>query len=213
MSDVALMDFTVLRERSLVRAKQLGYPTNPSLPLLDETLMPRPQDEIEMRALSLHCVVAASCGFPAARALEWLLREGLVDSLTPRERDFLQGRDLNNVVFQSQVEALWLFAWVFSKFDDLNFAQPCQDNLVTLYPNLHKAESSEDWRRANRLRGPMQILEVCDLAYCLHWAINQAMLEREKLPGRLNSLVIIERRRALEWILSRDDWDAVPLDT
>jgi hypothetical protein len=54
---------------------------------------------------------------------------------------------------------------------------------------------------------------ACDAAYCLHWGINQAGLDGiEPNPG-LSYVVIAERRRALEWILNKENWDEITLDT
>lgn len=207
------IDLMAIRAHSLSKAEALGYPVNSSLPMLDETLALRPHVEIVTRALALHSVVAASCGLPAKRSLEWLLQEGLIDRLTLREREFLQGHNLNNLAFQLQSECLWVFSWVLKSIKILDFDHPCEDHLVTLYPDLLRGESSEKWRSANQLRNIAEIVEACDLAYCLHWAVNHALLERKKLPGRLSSPAIIERRRALEWMLGDMEWDAVPLDT
>ncbi len=64
-----------------------------------------------------------------------------------------------------------------------------------------------------RLRSDDQIVSAADLAYCLHWAIRQSELEGKRPPGKVPPYVVVERRRALEWLLSDEDWDDVPLDT
>ena len=57
------------------------------------------------------------------------------------------------------------------------------------------------------------ILSQFDLAYCLHWAVRDAMLKGQAVPGKLSGNAIIERRRALEWVAGEEAWDEVLLDT
>jgi hypothetical protein len=207
------MDFAAVRKRSLIKARQLGYVSSDALPLLDGSVSLRSVKEISSRALIVNCIVAAACGFPAARSLEWIVREGLAQNLTAGERTFLQGRNKESKTFAPQVECLWIFAWAFSKVSDLHFARPCSDDLVLLYPNLRNGESSERWNHSLILRPFNEIVQACDLAYCLHWAVIDAGTRAKGSKIAKNALMIIERRRALEWMLNRDRWDAVILDT
>jgi hypothetical protein len=207
------MNFADLRNASHSEARRLGYATNPSLPLLDANLCLRLKNQITLRALTLHCVVAASHGFPKERSLEWLHREHLTDSLAPKERAFLIGPVTDAIQFQVQGECLWVFAWVLGRVERLDFAQPAPDYLVTLYPDLKKSESSAQWREHLSLRPQAEVLAACDLAYCLHWAINQSRVNGRKRTASLKPYVIVERRRALEWLLGQAEWDDVELDT
>jgi hypothetical protein len=208
-----IMNFAELRDASHAEARRLGYATNPSLPLLDADLSVRPKEQIILRALTLHSVVAASYGFPKERSLEWLHQEHLTDSLTAKERAFLIGAVTEVVRFQVQAECLWIFAWALGKVERLDFSQPAADYLVTVYPDLKKGESSARWRENLHLRPQAEILAAGDLAYCLHWAINQDRIDGRKSAGPLKPYIIVERRRALEWSLSRAEWDEVQLDT
>jgi hypothetical protein len=202
-----------LRKSSHSEAQRLGYATNPSLPLLDPNLCLRSKDQVTQRALTLHCVVAASHGFRREGSLEWLRREQLADSLTPKERAFLVGGVTDTIQFQVQGECLWVFAWVLGKVERLDFAQPAPGHLVTLYPDLKNSESSARWREVLSLRSEAQVLAACDLAYCLHWAINQSRVQGRGRTASLMPYVIVERRRALEWLLGQAQWDDVELDT
>jgi hypothetical protein len=82
-----------------------------------------------------------------------------------------------------------------------------------MLPNLKVSQSSGDFRKKAHPRPLEQVVAACDLAYYLHWAIRQAELSGKQPPGNLKSYVVVERRRALEWLLSKEDWDEVPLDT
>ncbi len=82
-----------------------------------------------------------------------------------------------------------------------------------MLPNLKQSQSSTDFRKKANPRPLEQIVMACDLAYFLHWAIRQAELSGKQPPANLKPYVIVERRRALEWLLSKEAWDEVPLDT
>jgi hypothetical protein len=207
------MNFADLRSASHSEARRLGYATNPSLPLLDANLWLRPKNQITLRALTLHCVVAASYGFPKVQSFDWLNQEHLTDALTHKERSFLSGGVTDAIHFQLQGECLWVFAWALGRVERLDFALPASDNLVTLYPDLKNSESSAKWREDLRLRSRTEVLAACDLAYCLHWAINQSRIDGRKGIGRLKPYIIVERRRALEWMLGQAEWDDLELDT
>lgn len=88
---IATFDFRHVRETSLVQAERLGYPTNPSLPLMEGDLMLRNAPDVAKRMLCLSATVAAACGFPRDEAIEWLDPENLGHDLSESEVAFLRG--------------------------------------------------------------------------------------------------------------------------
>jgi hypothetical protein len=114
---------------------------------------------------------------------------------------------------QSKVEALQAFAWSLGIVKKMEFDQVCDNNLIKLFPDIKNDGNSDDFKSKSRLRDIKEIIAACDLAYCLHWAVTQAGLENKKLPNDVAPHVIVERRRALEWLLSQDGWDDISLDT
>lgn len=208
-----MKDLRTIRERSLSIARKLGYETNVSLPLLDEDVRLRPAHVVVDRTLALHAVVACSYKFDSGKAIKWLDQESLITSVTPAERAFTEKGEGRISTFQSQVEGLWAFSWALRVVPALDFSKACDDSLVRLLPNLKTGESSMRFRQQASLRSLEEIVSACDLAYCLHWAVNQALLDGVPTPGKVPAHVVIERRRALEWVLSEEEWDAVSLDT
>jgi hypothetical protein len=207
------MNFDELRQASLRKAIALGYPPATTLPLLDESLGLRSGREITERALTLAGVVAASYGFPRERVTEWLHGEGLEATLGKAEAAFLQGKIGNAQPFQVQVESLTAFAWALGFLGALEFDKPSPGHLVSIFPDLKKCESSIQFRDKAKLRDRDDVLRACDLAYCLHWGINQRLIEKKPRPGALPPHVVIEKRRAIEWMLASEDWEDVSLDT
>lgn len=206
-------DLRTIRDRSISAAEDLGYETHPSMPLLDEDFRLRPAQEIVDRTLALHAVVACAFKFDPGKARDWLGRESLAASLSPAERAFVAEGEGLAPEFQVQVEGLWALSWALQFVPALDFSKACDDGLVRLLPNLKAGESSTRFRQQASLRPLEDIVSACDLAYCLHWAVNQAYLDDAPAPGKVPAHVVVERRRALEWLLSSDEWDDVSLAT
>ncbi|WP_158336043.1 DUF4272 domain-containing protein [Burkholderia plantarii] len=198
---------------SLQECEQLGYPLPSTLPMLDVEHGLRPPHEIESRALALSAIVAASYGFPRERAVSWLEQETLVPALSEAERGFLFDEVGLAQQFQVQVECLCAFAWVLELLPILNFAKPSPNSLVEVFPDLRQAESGSRFRRQAKLRSLGDVLGALDFAYCLHWGIHNAAVSRKMILGNVPPHVVIERRRALEWLLSQENWADVSLDT
>jgi hypothetical protein len=207
------MDLKRIRDESMRTARQLGVDVSVTLPLLDAGLETRNADETVSRILAMSAVAATAYGFDKAKAIGWLQQEALIDSLTEQERAFvLKGVGEPNR-FQMQVEGMWALAWAMGIVSEMNFGKDCDNRFAAMLPNLKVSQSSRDFREKVNPRSLEQVIAACDLAYCLHWAIRQAELRGQRPPGSLKPFVVVERRRALEWLLSKESWDEVPLDT
>jgi hypothetical protein len=204
---------TEIRARSLSIASKAGLSIPATLPLLETGLHLRSQDEAVSRLLCLNAVAAASYGFDKAKALDWLRQEKLTTLLTDAEIRFLERGEGSPQVFQVQVEGMWALGWAISLVSQLDFWKDSDNRFVTLLPNLKANQSSAEWRQKAKLRPTDDVVAACDLAYCLHWAVRQSEIEGKQPPARLKPYVVVERRRALEWLLSEERWDAVSLDT
>jgi Domain of unknown function (DUF4272) len=202
------MDLKKIRERSLLTAKSLGYEINSDLPILDEGLTLRSVDDLVGRSLALFAVVAGSYGFDKKSAITWLEKERAFSYLAESEKSFLVDHEGDSSYFQSQVEGLNAFAWSLNIVKQLEFDHVCENNLIKLFPDIKNNGDSSAYRAKSKSRSLEKITQVC-----LHWAIIQAQLEGKKLPGDVGPHVITERRRALEWMLSKEDWDELSLDT
>jgi hypothetical protein len=115
--------------------------------------------------------------------------------------------------FQVQIEGAWALAWALKFVGALDFWTDCDSRFVTLLPNLKINQSADEWRQSAQFRRTEEIVAACDLGYCLHWAIRQAEIERKPPPAQLKTYVVVERRRALDWLLSNESWETISLDT
>jgi hypothetical protein len=169
--------------------------------------------ELLNRALILTALAACGFGFPRPKGLAWIEREGLAEALSPSEERFLRREKGRREGYQKQVEALWALCWVLGVTDSLDFDVACPSDFVTMLPNLKTGEPSDWFRSRCHLRSPEEVGAACDTAYCLHWALREARLAGGPWPPQVIPWILLERRRALEWSLSEDEWDQVPLDT
>jgi hypothetical protein len=184
-----------------------------TLPLLDAGLVMRSTDETVSRILAMNAVAATAYGFDKAKAIAWLKQEALTDSLSEQERRFVfEGIGQPNR-FQVQVEAMWALAWAMGIVNEMDFGKDCDNRFVTMLPNLKQSQSSSEFRKKSNPRSLEQVVAALDLAYCLHSATRESGLTGKRPPGNLDADLVVERRRALEWLLSKEAWDEVPLDT
>jgi hypothetical protein len=203
----------LIRNESILSAKRLGVDVSPTLPLLDAGLEMRSTDESVSRILAMNAVAAAAYGFDKAKAIAWLDQEMLIDSLTGPEKRFIFEETVQTERFKVQVEGMWAIAWATGIVSDMNFGKDCDSRFAAMLPNLKVSQSSGAFRKKASPRPLEQVIAACDLAYCLHWAIRQSEISDKYPLGNLKPYVVIERRRALEWLLSKESWDEVPLDT
>jgi len=208
-----MIDYLNLRKESLAAAQRLDYSVDVALALLDESSITRSDDEIVDRLLAMLCVAACAYGFDNRKAANWLDREAKVDLLTEAERQFLQTKIGNRQAFMFQIEGIWALAWSIRAVPTLDFGTPCPQDFVTRLPDLKGNGRSAAFREAARVRPLSDIASACDLAYCLHWAIRDAQVRRAQRPGKVDEYVVLERRRALEWLLTEDPWEEISLDT
>jgi hypothetical protein len=131
------------------------------------------------------------------------------------EETYLNSRSngQDNVSKQWQIESLWALAWCLGVHPNLDFSDSCSDSFVRMLPDIAKDAATSSFRNRLQLREKTEITEKTDLAYCLHWAVRDAEISRKKLPGKVPGQVVVERRRALEWMIGQDPWDEVAMDT
>jgi hypothetical protein len=207
------MDVNAIRLLSMDNAAKAGLSIPAHLPRLEDGLILRSRDDAVSRLLCLTAIGAASYGFDKAKSLAWLRQERLEAGLTKGEVAFLHEGEGLPQLFQVQIEGMWALAWALNFVAILDFWKNCDSRFVTMLPNLKANEAGDKWRLNARLRQPHEVIAACDLAYCLHWAVRQAEIERKPAPGNLKPYVVVERRRALEWLLSDEPWDGISLDT
>ena len=103
--------------------------------------------------------------------------------------------------------------WAIGRIPVLDFSNYCTSELAGLFPKVKNSETSGKFRALTKLRSATEIAAALDIAYCAHWAIENSKLRAQAPPGAVDPYVIVERRRALQWITTKEEWDEVVLDT
>jgi hypothetical protein len=207
------METREIRTESIILAGRLGIAIPDALPLLDDGPLVRDAGETVNRLLAMTAIVAVSHGFDRARAMAWVEKEGLGSALVREELDYLRLGRGNREAFRARVEGMWALAWSVGIVNHMDFSRTCDENFVTLLPDLKAGESCAKWRTVAQLRALDDLRAQCDLAYCLHWALRQSQLSRTVSPLRGKTIVVEERRRALDWLFDEAPWDEITLDT
>lgn len=176
--------------------------------------MVRTTRDIANRALALHALVACSFGFDKSAAISWCKKEGVITALTESELKDLESNSADMDQYQCYVEALYAFVWVLGRVDKLDFNDHCPEHMVGIYPDLLTDESAVEFIDLVNIQSKQKVLEACDLAYCIHWALRDIELNGgARYPNGIEPYVVVERRRVLEWLLSEESWDEISLDT
>lgn len=211
------------RARTHQRVLELRFPELPvHLALVADAHDPaslRAETQVIERFLVLAVRVSMAFGMPNGEAVRWLTDNGLDTCLSESEsqRFATGGRAVQDQLF---VESLWAFAWALSLADELDPAQYCGDDLVSLLPDLRVLEGVDAWRARSKpsLRPLEEILGAVDLHYGLTWGLTHARSSGLPQPGEVEGYVHWFRRHALEFVLNDPDidhasWDDIDLST
>ncbi|MGB7655141.1 MAG: DUF4272 domain-containing protein [Novosphingobium sp.] len=206
------MDLSKIRAASLDSLTGSGRSVPAHLPLLDQPL-PRTTNEAIDRLLCLNAVAAIAHGFPRSDAEGWLRQEQLFAKLDASESRFLKKQSQMTAMFKWQVFGIHILLWALGGLDRMSLDEPCPDDLVRKLPNLKTMDSSAAFRDGLKLRPIAELVALADLAYCMHWGMREANLRKGTTQSQMAELEIVERRRALDWLIQDDDWYTMSLDT
>lgn len=109
-------------------------------------------------------------------------------------------------------ETYWALCWYLGLVDDISDASLlCDCNRAINF--VIKCKNFTEFMHQCKPRTLEELLDMHDLYYRYNWAINEKKINPETNIGNLNSSIVIERRRGLEWILSNvDDWYSLQLN-
>lgn len=196
-----------------------GVPFIAWLPLVEDEgdYRPRSAEEIAGRAFALTLVAykASTGDHEGANEAYAKVKDRVV--LSPTEIDFLrdpQPSDQDRIHFSWQSEAAYPLFWMLGYVDALGRPedQIDPDPMVRLV----SGRSFDDLVAGARLRPQAEMLDALDLTYRYHWAVRQAGLDGVPPPAKLNPDVLMERHKALNWLVRYNEdasWDDVTTDT
>ncbi len=207
-----------VRIRVLEELQRRGIETNASLPEIEPGEL-RPPREVASRIIQLYGLIGLSMEeVDQAGVRDWLMEVGVFDSLEDNEKKLFEisqeGYSRQQLVDLSWMrESLYALGWSGLLIPDLHFPNT-ECSLQKLFPKIPPEVSVRRFVRSFRLRDPNEILYEADLHYCLHWALRES--DRTGEPrNRYNVIldVVIERRRAFEWLVSTESWGEILLNT
>ena len=199
------------------RIRAAGGPVCDRLPAL-ERAEPRAPEEVVARALILNALLNIAFEAPIPIIAGWIQQHDLESHLSATERELLskandQLTERDQIQLSWLIETLWSFMWAGSLIERMPFDEPVADHMASLCPNLEQGEGPGKFTEKMILRPANQLFAELDLYYRLHWWTRDASLNGYD-TGRVKLSAVMERRKALEWILDPScDWDHVPDNT
>lgn len=196
-----------------------GVPFIAWLPLVEDEgdYRPRSAEEIAGRAYALTLVAykASTGDHEGANEAYAAVQDRVI--LSPSERDFLRDprpSDQDRIHFSWQSEAAYPLFWMLGYVDALGRPedQIDPDPMVRLV----SGRAFDALVAGARLRPQAEMLDALDLTYRYHWAVRQAGLDGVPPPAKLNPDVLMERHKALNWLVRYNEdasWDDVTTDT
>lgn len=214
------------RKISNKKIKKLGIACLETLPVIEDS------SQVKLKSLDVICkraiasLISIQVAFTIANGEDFneakpffenlLERYSVQDALLENEKKVLNNeaseKEILNITWN--YEAYWSLVWALGLVDDIEYPYSICDcdlaiNLVVGCKNL------EEFKIKCKIRDIEKILDMVDLYYRYHWAVvEKQWANPDTNIGDLNSEVVFERRKGLEWLISsEDDWDEISLDT
>lgn len=212
------------RERTLKKMRELGIDTCSWLPLMEssEEVMLKSLDEICHRAIASLLVIQVACDIgngdyekSVGFFTELLEKYGVSDDLNATEQSLIDGtyseQDAVNVAWT--YEAYWSLVWALGLIEDISDASVICDCELAI-SLVNDCETYDEFKNKCKIRNIEEILDMLDIYYNYDWACTDKRINPGTKIGSLNTDVVPERRRGLEWLISEeDDWFDISLDT
>ncbi|QYF94271.1 DUF4272 domain-containing protein [Massilia sp. PAMC28688] len=204
------------KARTVALLEQRGITVPATLPPLvgESELVLRTNDEAVGRARALLMVAlradSVASGEPMSAELLMNKMPLADDYLSDQEREFLDQEapsqnDCAQLIWR--YESLYLLEWALGLVDELPFPDAPCDSASTAATLISM--------RGPQLRGASEILDALDLHYRLHWHVRQKRLKKQGEADGVDADVLIERHRALNWLVRFEHapWDDVDTPT
>ncbi len=149
--------------------------------------------------------------------MEIIEQYGLESAFSPNEHSFVFDPDpaeRDKVQFSWKYECYWVMLWALNYVREL----PTPDQVcdVQTAVQIMVDRTAMEFVESSKLRAADKILDALDLTYRYDWACVDSRLGQTVIPDWLNCGVVMERHRALNWLVGYPDdadWDDVTMDT
>jgi hypothetical protein len=205
-----------LKSEAILQAE--GVPFLRALPVIETAAeaLKRGKEEVALRSLCLLFVAAKGEGLKQEVVEQILETWELRPHLTPKELAFaLDGSPSQHdrVQFTWRYEAAWTLLWALGFVAQLG--KPAQICDVRFAVGTMKGRTTSEFIEDSELRPIADILDQADLIYRYHWAVRNARIKGQQIPGGLDPGVTVERHYALNWLIGwmGQAWDRITTDT
>ena len=214
------------KEENIAFLKSNNIPVSESLPIIeayDEAVL-RSKEDVAKRAIALliaavyaECI-GADMDFAESQTLQHNLKSRFEahQFFTAKETFFLLASSPDKhmaIQFSWQYECLNVMLWALGFIDNLTFPDDICD-VPKIAGIINRYETFDSFLYASAMRDKEEILDEADLIYRYNWACVDARINSRDIDS-LNSGVVMERHRALNWLINycNQDWDDVTTDT
>lgn len=216
------MDFLAIREQSVRRLRRWRLSDAGSLPLHSEADFEWVRDAaaVAQRCHAIAAALALAHRAPVQTVRGAIDEHGLEPALGTRELELLRVLEGDEepdeqtlqqllVDISWREEALHALLWVLRLVPDLPPDRMCPRQPVyeRLAPGLDPGRAPEDVL----MRSLSEIATMLDFYYCLHWHARKAQYHGDVWDYEIAPGVVLERRRALEWLFQDARWEDVDL--
>lgn len=203
------------RQKTKIRLAKNNLPEVKVLPLLAIENI-RTEREIGTRSIILFALKSISIYPEDMQDIKEWLYENLKAGLTPDEAQSLSKSKLDvqsEIRFSWYQESLYALLWCLSIVPHMS--EPNKEADIDSYLEIFPPEKSIDsFLKHCKLRTIDELQLELDYYYNLHWLSRHRSDFKAESVRNLNKSIILERRKALEWVLDEKLlWDDISLDT
>lgn len=214
------------REKTLAILEKMDIDYCNGLPVVEDMAMTKSLSDICRRAVvSLYISVWADYYLNDKAELNdekgiLMNRMKELDSssaLFPSEKALIEGSisDKDALQLTWGVECCYMLMWVLGFVETSEVIDACDEcDPLIIIRILNSFDSLNDMIGKCKMREQSQILDMLDLYYNYHWVCVDKSVRPEAKCGELIGGVVMERRKALEWLFDKEnDWSEISLDT
>jgi len=204
-----------IRKKSLDILKDRGVPYHPHLPLLDENLELRSKEDVCNRVLIDYAIFALANGGGSKFYSSWLQENAVLELLTEDEKKLFKGKldkTSKNEAFW-RLQTLYTYCWIGKIIDHFSWPGSGVD-YHEMFEYIPEEISVKSFKKKFKFRDIKEIVQQLDVYYNMHASLIHHELWTDKKQLEAYEIgVFIERRLALEWVLSSLSIEDISLDT
>jgi len=137
--------------------------------------------------------------------------------LSPAEKAYLDNpkpEEKEMAAFSWQYENLYVMEWALGLVEELDFPDHICD-VPLVVRTVRQFDNMKELLEAAKPRSGAELLDACDLIFCLDWACVDARIYGLSAPAGMDGGVVMERHKSLNWLVGSEgaDWDDVETNT